>query len=132
MGDEEMRRILEESENVAVVGLSTNPAKDSHRVARYLQEVGYRIIPVNPFAEEVLGEKAFSSLQEVPHRIDVVDVFRPSEEAGEIARSALEVNARALWLQLGIVSQEAKGIAEQGGMDFIMDRCMMREHRRLF
>lgn len=127
-----MRRILEESENVAVVGLSTNPAKDSHRVARYLQEVGYRIIPVNPFAEEVLGEKAFSSLQEVPHRIDVVDVFRPSEEAGEIARSALEVNARALWLQLGIVSQEAKGIAEQGGMDFIMDRCMMREHRRLF
>jgi predicted CoA-binding protein len=100
-------------------------------VARYLQEQGYRIIPVNPNETEVLGEPAYASLTDVTDRIDVVDVFRRAEATPPIARDAVEVRARLLWLQSGIVSEEARRIAEEGGVKVVMDRCLMVEHERL-
>jgi predicted CoA-binding protein len=123
--------MLERARTIAVVGLSSKPHRDSHRVARYLQERGYRVVPVNPKETEVLGEKAYPSLLDVPGPIDVVDVFRRAEYTPEIAREAVRAGAKALWLQVGIVSEEARRIAEDGGLDVIMGLCLMVEHRRL-
>jgi predicted CoA-binding protein len=129
--DRELRALLGDSATIAVVGLSSKPWRDSHRVARYLQGSGYRVIPVNPGETEVLGEPAYPTLLDVPVPVDVVDVFRRSEHTPEIARQAVQVGAKALWLQLGIVNEEAGRIAEAGGLSVIMGMCLMTEHDRL-
>jgi len=121
---------------VAVVGLSRNPAKASYRVAQYLQSVGYRIIPVNPFVDEVLGEKSYKSLLDVPETIEIVDIFRPSEDVPAIVEEAIKLKNRlgtpkVIWMQLGIVNEEAARRAKEAGFTVVMDRCMMVEHRRL-
>ena len=125
------RTVLESSSTVAVVGMSTDPGKQAHTVPAQLKRHGFRVVPVHPEAEEILGERAWPSLAEVPEPIDVVEVFRPAEEAPAIARQAVEVGAKALWLQLGITSPEARRIAEEAGLAFVEDRCMGVEHRRL-
>jgi uncharacterized protein len=111
-----------------VVGASADPSKPAHAIPRYLQRQGYRILPVNPRGGELLGEPVARSLAEVDGPIDVVEVFRPAEEAPRIAREAVEVGAKVLWLQLGIVSQEAREVAEAAGLTVVMDRCMGETH----
>ncbi|MCL4411036.1 MAG: CoA-binding protein [Candidatus Marsarchaeota archaeon] len=126
------RYILENFKVIAVVGCSRNVGKPSHDVPEYLQQHGYRIIPVNPFADEILGEKAYKSLLDISgQKIDVVDVFRPAGEALQIARDAVAIKARALWLQEGIISEDAQKFAAEHGLKFVMNRCMMKEHYRL-
>lgn len=130
-GDQELRAILGSARTIAVVGLSSDPEKYSYEVAGYLQDHGYRIIPVNPYETEVLGEKAYPSLLDVPDAVDAVDVFRKAEETPEIARQAVRVGAKVLWLQSDIVNDEARQIAEDAGLDVVMGVCMMTTHRRL-
>ena len=135
--DDGLERILAH-DTIAVVGCSTTPGKAAHDIPAYLQRHGYRIVPVNPFADEVLDEPAYDSLAEVPDSIevDVVDVFRPSEEAGGIVDSAIERAERlgdvsAVWLQLDITDNEAAERAADAGLDFVQDKCLKVEHRRL-
>ena len=115
---------------VAVVGLSSNPARDSHRVARYLQQHGYDITPINPTETEVLGAKSYSSLLDLPEPPEVIDVFRRPEFVGEIVDQAIQVGAKAIWLQLDIIDYEAARRAREAGLITVMDRCMMVEHGR--
>ena len=131
--DVELRSILGDAETIAVVGLSSNPFRDSFEVAEYLQSRGYRIIPVNPNETEVLGETAYPSLLDVPKdvRIDVVDVFRRASEAPPIAEQAVRVGAKVLWLQDGIVNEDARRIAEDAGLTVIMGVCIRTTNRRL-
>lgn len=124
------RAVLEQATTIAVVGMSTDEAKASHSVPVSLREAGYRIIPVHPTAEEIAGEKAYASLQEVPDHVDVVEVFRPAEEAPAIARQAAQIEADALWLQQGIASDEARRIAEEAGLAYVEDICMGQERSR--
>jgi uncharacterized protein len=131
LDDGSLRALLRDTRNIAVVGLSSKPWRDSFRVAGYLQHEGYRIVPVNPNESEVLGEPAYPSLSEVPDRIDLVDVFRQADYTPAVAREAVQVGAKTLWLQLGIVSEEAGRIAVEGGLSVIMGICLMTEHRRL-
>jgi hypothetical protein len=135
--DEELREILS-ADTVAVVGCSTTPGKAAHDIPAYLQDQGYRVIPVNPFADEILGETAYDSLVDVPEDADVgiVDVFRPSEEAGDVAEAAVERHSsvgdvRSVWLQLGITNDDAKRRVREAGLAFVQDRCMKVEHSRL-
>src|SRR5437868_1490498 len=121
-------RIFSSAHTIAVVGLSSDPRRPSHGVARYLQRAGYRIIPVNPNVDRVLGEVAYPSLLEVPESIDVVDVFRRSEFVGPVVDDAIAVKARALWLQDGVVDEAAARRARTAGLDVVMDDCMMRRH----
>lgn len=130
--DKTAYEILSKYKVIAVVGCSRNEGKPSHDVPEYLQSSGYKIIPVNPSADIILGEKAYKTLIEIPVPVEVVDVFRPSPEAPEIARQAAKIKAKALWLQEGIFSEEAKKIAEENNMLFVMDKCMMKEHYKLF
>jgi uncharacterized protein len=130
-GDPALRSILGDARTIAVVGLSSNPKRYSYEVAGYLQEHGYRVIPVNPNEDEVLGERAYPSLLEVPEKIDAVDVFRRAEDSPEVAREAVRVGAKVLWLQNDIVNDEARRIAEEAGLDVVMGVCMMSAHRRL-
>ncbi|HEY8491855.1 MAG TPA: CoA-binding protein [Dehalococcoidia bacterium] len=129
--EQEAREILTRFRTVAVVGLSSNPARPSYGVARYLQEQGYRIIPVNPHETEVLGERAYPSLRDVPEPVEVVDVFRRPEHTPAVVADAVAVGAKAVWLQLGIVNGEAERLARAAGLLFVQDRCMLVEHRRL-
>jgi predicted CoA-binding protein len=131
--DEQLRSILRDVKTIAVVGLSSKPHRDSHGVARYLQQAGYRIVPVNPRESEVLGERAYSTLADIPSdvEIDVVDVFRRAEDTPPIARAAADRGAKVLWLQDGIVNDESRAIAEGAGLTVVMGTCMMREHQRL-
>ena len=124
------REILERSQTIAVVGAARTTDKPSGGVPAELQQRGFRIVPVNPKADTILGEKVYPSLSEVEGHVDVVEVFRPAEEAPEIARQAAAIGAGALWLQLGIESEEARAIAEAAGMDFVQDTCMAVESRR--
>lgn len=126
---EAITRLLRDSKTIAVVGLSPDPDRDSHRVATYLQQHGYRIIPVNPRITEVLGERAYPSLRDLRGRPDVVDVFRRPEFVPDIVTEAIALSFPALWLQLGVVHPEAARAVE-AGMTVVMDRCMMVEHRR--
>ncbi len=123
--------ILRNFRVIAVVGCSRNEGKPSHDVPMYLQQHGYRIIPVNPNADTILGERAYATLAAIKERVDVVEVFRPAGEAPGIAKEALAIGAKALWLQEGIISEEAQRFANEHGMLFIMDRCMMKMHYRL-
>jgi hypothetical protein len=136
LSQEEIKSILEKYRNVAVVGLSRDQNKDSYRVANYLQSVGYHIIPVNPFADELLGKKSYKNLLDVPGAIEVVDIFRPAEEVPVIVEEAIQLKNRAVspkvvWMQLGIVNKEAARRAREAGFKVVMDRCMMGEHKRL-
>jgi uncharacterized protein len=117
------REILERATTIAVVGASRDPNKAGGSVPAGLQRRGFRIIPINPFADELFGERAYRSLSEVPVKIDIVDVFRPASDAPEIARQAVAVGAKALWLQLDIRSEEARRIAEAAGLDYVEDEC---------
>jgi predicted CoA-binding protein len=121
-------KILRSARTIAVVGLSANPRRPSHGVARYLQRAGYRIIPVNPNVTEVLGERAYATLSELPGPVDVVEVFRRSEFAGAIVDEAIAIGARAVWLQDGVVDEAAAERARAAGLDVVMDDCMMRRH----
>jgi len=131
--DRELRALLGEVHTIAVVGVSSKPNRPSNAVARYLQEHGYRIVPVNPNETDVLGERTYPTLRDVPSdvRIDVVDVFRRAEETPAVARDAVAVGARVLWLQEGIVSEEAARIASEGGLDVIMGVCIRHVRARL-
>lgn len=128
---ERLAGIFAETKTIAVVGASADPSKPAHSIPRYLQRQGYRILPVNPRGGELLGEPVARSLAEVDGPVDVVEMFRPAEEAPRIAREAVEVGAKVLWLQLGIVSQEARQVAEAAGLTVVMDRCMGETHGRL-
>jgi predicted CoA-binding protein len=128
-----LRSLLGEVHVVAVVGLSSKPSRPSYTVAEYLQDHGYRIVPVNPAETEVLGEPAYPTLLDIPKdvRVDVVDVFRRQEHTPEVARQAVEIGARVLWLQEGIVNEEAARIATEGGLDVIMGVCIRHVRERL-
>jgi uncharacterized protein len=116
--------IVKEARTVAVVGLSSNPEKASNEVGAYLKEQGYRIIPVNPNEEEVLGKRAYDSVEQIPEQVDVVDVFLPPAKTPEIAEDAVRAGARVLWLQEGIENSEARRIAEEGGLTYVENRCI--------
>lgn len=124
---DEIKRILTESKTVAVVGLSDDPSKVSHSVSEAMQAKGYKIIPVNPKADTILGEKAYKSLADVPVPIDIVNVFRRPEFTPDIAREAVAAKAKTLWLQLGIANDEAAAVALEAGLNVIMDRCIKVE-----
>jgi uncharacterized protein len=123
--------ILKSSRTIAVVGLSSNPMRPSNGVAAYLQRAGYRVIPVNPNESEVLGEKCYARLEDVPEKIDVVDIFRRSECVPEIVESAIRVGAKTVWMQEGVVNQQAAERARAAGLEVVMDRCTLKEHRKL-
>jgi len=126
--DEVVDRILRTARVIAVVGLSPDPRRPSHGVARYLQRAGYRIVPVNPQIRDALGERAYPSLRDVPERIDVVDVFRRSEFVAGIVDEAIAVHAGAIWLQDGVRDVASAARAREAGLDVIMDDCIMRRH----
>jgi predicted CoA-binding protein len=123
--------ILRAARTIAVVGASPDPSRTSHGVMRYLQRVGYRCIPVNPNADEVLGERCYPSLADLPEPVDLVDVFRRAEYCADVAREAAAIRAPALWLQLGLRSTEARAVAEEAGMEYVEDACTAIVHRRL-
>lgn len=130
-GQESIRKLLTRARTIAVVGLSDNPSRASHRVSAYLQERGYRIVPVNPGATEVLGEKAYPSLREIPDKVDIVNIFRRPEAVPAIVEDAIAIGAGAVWMQLGIVHDEAARRACDAGIPVVMDRCIMLEHSGL-
>lgn len=121
---DDTERILRQFRTIAVVGLSRDPSKAAHAIPARMQRAGFRVIPVNPFVDSVLGEKSYPKLGDVPEPVEVVLVFRPSEAAGAVARDAVAIGAKALWLQQGIVSAEARSLAEAAGMLYVEDRCM--------
>jgi predicted CoA-binding protein len=127
-----LRRILRECRTVAVVGLSPEWHRPSHFVAKYLQQHGYRIIPVNPRSAEILGERCYASLLEIPERVDMVDVFRRTADVLPIAQQALQIKARCLWQQIGVLNLEADQLARDAGLDSVMGRCVKIEHARIF
>lgn len=129
--DADLASLLRRSRTIAVVGLSGSPLRDSQRVALYLQQQGYVIIPVNPLVQRVLGQAAFPDLESIGHPVDIVDVFRRPEYVPAIAAAAVRSGARALWLQFDTVHDAAAGDASRAGLDVVLDRCIMVEHRRL-
>ena len=122
--------LLKSARTIAVVGLSSNPVRPSNGVASYLQNAGYRIIPVNPNEAVVLGEKSYGRLEDVPERIDIVDVFRRSEHVPQIVESAIRIGAKAVWMQEGVMDPAAAERARQAGLEVVMDRCILKEHRK--
>jgi predicted CoA-binding protein len=140
LGQNQIKDILKKYKVIAVVGLSKEPEKDSHRVSAYLKQHGYRIIPVNPFADEVLGEKSYKSLLDIPPEIqktiEIVDVFRPSKDVPPIVEQAIKLKQTygkpfVVWMQLGIVNEKAAEAARRAGLIVVMDKCLMVEHHRL-
>jgi uncharacterized protein len=121
------QQILADSAVIAVVGASRDPLKAAHSVPLQMQRYGWRIIPVNPSVDELFGERAYATLADIPHPVDLVDVFRPAADAVQVVRDAAAIGAPAVWLQLGIVSAEAREIAEESGMDYVEDRCLIVE-----
>jgi predicted CoA-binding protein len=131
LASEALRRIYEETSTIAVVGCSANADKPANKVPRYLQSVGYQIVPVNPREETILGEQCHASLQDVELPVDLVLAFRPVQETPGIAADAVAIGARTLWLQDGLVSEEAQRIAREGGLNVVMDRCIGLTHAEL-
>jgi len=123
--------LLKSAHTIAVVGLSSDPKRPSNGVSAYMQRAGYRIIPVNPNETAVLGEKAYARLEDVPEKIDIVDVFRRPEAVPEVVESAIRIGARAVWMQEGVVNEAAANQARAAGLDVVMDRCILKEHRKL-
>ena len=141
MSRNEIKEILTKYKTIAVVGLSREPDKDSHRVSAYLKKHGFRIIPVNPFVDEVLGEKSYKSLigipPEIQKNIDVVDIFRPSKDVPPIVEQAIKLKAtygkpHVVWMQLGIANEQAAEMAKKAGVTVVMNKCIMIEHKRFF
>jgi predicted CoA-binding protein len=122
--------LLRRAKTIAVVGLSSRRFRPSYGVSEYMQRSGYRIIPVNPNEQEVLGEKSYARLEDIPEHVDIVDVFRRSEHAGEVVDAAIRIGADAVWLQEGVIDHNAAERARKAGLDFVMDRCILKEHRR--
>ena len=129
--DRELKQLLTDATTIAIVGASSNPDKASYGIMQKLQKAGYRVIPVNPRETEILGEPSFPSLLDVPDRIDIVDVFRRAEDTPGIADEAVTIGGKALWLQSGIVSEDAARRAEAGGLTVVMDACIGATHTRL-
>ena len=127
-----LRRILATNRTIAVVGLSADWFRPSYFAAKYMQEHGYRIIPVNPRYPEILGERCYASLADIPDKVDIVDVFRKTADVGPIARQAVDIGAKVLWQQLGVLNEDADRLAREHGLDTVMDRCVKIEHARLF
>lgn len=127
-----LRRILKQNRVVAVVGLSADWFRPSYFVAKYLMEHGYRVIPVNPKYAEILGQKSYASLAEIPEKVDIVDCFRRTQDIGPLAEAAIAIGAKVLWQQIGVVNEEAAKKAASAGLDTVMDRCVKIEHARLF
>ena len=128
----ELRRILKNNHTIAVVGLSADWYRPSFFAAKYMQEHGFRVIPVNPKYDEILGEKCYPNLKAIPDAVDIVDVFRKPEDCVPIAHDAVAIGAKVFWMQLGVVNEEAARVAEAGGLDVVMDRCVKIEYARLF
>jgi len=138
---EDLKEILTKYKTVAIVGLSRDPSKDSYRVAEYLKKHGFHIVPINPFADKVLGEKSYKSLLEMPAEVqktlEIVDIFRPSAEVLPIVEQAVQLKKLhdalyVVWMQLGIINKQAAEKARKAGLTVVMDKCMMQQHRRLF
>jgi predicted CoA-binding protein len=127
----EIEQILKTCRTIAVVGASPNSDRTSNHVFNYLKEHGYKVIPVNPTATEVSGEKCYASLSAIPEKIDVVDIFRRSEDCLAVVEEAIKVGAKAVWMQEGVVNGEAEARARTAGLEVVMDKCMMKEHKRL-
>ena len=125
--DDEIRRILQTYKKVAVVGLSSNPGRASHGVARYLQGQGFKIIPVNPKETEILGEKAYPDLSSIPEKFEIVDIFRKSEHVPAIVDEAIRAGAKVVWMQQGVINHDAAIKASENGLAVVMDRCMLKE-----
>jgi predicted CoA-binding protein len=125
-----IKRIIEECKTIAVVGLSSNPYRPSYGVAGYMQKHGYRIIPVNPGETEILGERAYPALADIPEKVDLVDIFRRSEEAGTHVDEAIRLGVQAVWLQEGVIDQAAAERARTAGLMVVMDRCILKEHMK--
>ena len=129
-----IKKIYENYKTIAVYGMSANPAKPSNYVPAFLMEHGYNIIPINPAAQEILGKKSYTRLEDIPEEIEILNVFRPSEVAPDVVREAIERkksrgDINLIWLQEGIISNEAKELAEENGIEFIQDRCMLKEYK---
>jgi uncharacterized protein len=125
-----IQRVLREAKTIAIVGLSNNALRASHFVGFYLQRHGYRVIPVNPREKEILGEKSYASLRDVPVPVDIVNVFRAPDAVPGIAKDAVAIRAKCLWCQFNVISEEGARIAQEGGVEVVMDRCMKVEHAR--
>jgi len=123
--------ILNDYRIIAMVGLSPDPNRPSHRVAKYLINHGYQVIPVNPDAQEILGTRSYSEISSIPEPIEIVDIFRRSEEVMPVVDEAIKVGAKAVWMQEGVVNEEAASKAQDAGLMVVMDRCMLKEHKRL-
>ena len=129
--DDEKKKLLEESRVIAVVGLSSDEQKASNVVAVYLMAHGYRVIPVNPFHAEILGQKSYPSLSDVPEKFDIVDIFMKAENVLPVVEEAIKLAPKAIWLQLGIVNEEARKLVESSNIPFFMDQCIKQQHTRL-
>lgn len=129
--DQELKEILSKSKTVAVIGMSKNPEKEAYRIPHYLKTQGYRVIPVNPTADEILGEKAYKKLSDVPGQVDIVDVFRPSEDVPNYVEEVIAKKPKVFWLQLGIENAPAEEKVASSGIRVVHNKCMMVEHRRL-
>jgi uncharacterized protein len=127
---EVIKRILTQTKTIAVVGLSSDQSRPSYSVTKYIQSKGYRIIPVNPYEREVLGEKAYATLNEVPEKIDLVNIFRRAEEAGQFVDQAIALGIKAVWMQDEVVDKAAAQRAVEAGLDVVMDDCILRQHIR--
>jgi uncharacterized protein len=130
--DQEIKEILSQNKTVAVIGMSKNPEKDAYTIPQYLKNKGYKVIPVNPTADEILGEKAYKKLSDVPGPVDIVDVFRPSEDVPNYVDDVIAKKPKVFWLQLGIENTPAEEKVSSAGIKVVFDRCVMQEHKRLF
>jgi predicted CoA-binding protein len=124
-------KLLQNAKTIAVVGLSSRRSRPSYGVSEYMQSVGYRIIPVNPNETEVLGERAYSSLEEIPGHVDIVDIFRRSESVPEVVDAAIRIGANGVWMQEGVIHEAAADKARAAGLEVVMDRCILKEHRKM-
>ena len=132
MDIDEIQKIFEDNAVIAVVGLSPNPNRPSNRVGGYLKGNSYTIIPVNPTAETILDEKSYPDLSSIPLGVDVVDIFRKSEDVLPVVEEAIKIGAKVIWMQQGIENEEAAELAKQAGLQVVMNRCMMKEHQRIY
>ena len=128
--DEEIKKILKKNKVVAVVGLSPKPERDSHKVAKYLQDHGYRIVPVRPKAKEILGEQAYASLKDIPFPVEVVDIFRKVDAIPGIVDEAIDIGAKVVWMQLGLAENQSAKKAREAGLQVVMNKCLKIEHNR--
>lgn len=129
---DEIKSILERSKRIAIVGLSPKEERDSNKVAKYLMEKGYEIVPVNPGQKEILGKECFKTLTDIPFKVDLVDLFLNPERVPPVVDQAIEIGASVLWMQIGVIHNEAAQKAKEAGLTVVMDRCTMHEHKELF